>query len=503
VVISPSAIILEPEDKWQFSATVYGLQDNAANSKPKWSCSGGTITQEGLFTAEREGTATIIASVEGVNETGIAEVTVRSASPSQARIVVSPSDFTIAAGQSLKLTATAFDQNGDPMPDVEVTWESSDPCIGTIDQETGLFTALADGEVRLTASADEANGSACVTVEPSIAVPTRIEVEPSPATIEVGDAREFIATVFDQCDNEMGWVRVAWSCSDPCVGTLDRAGLFAAFAEGSADVTARAGGREGTAAVTVTTGFTIDPTPTPTPIPTNPGNSGGATYHDWGDGGGDTGPTFSAGICENLMSGETFTFSDISVSSVSSVAITAADAIPRMMVTVKEVGRPTAAKSPADDIYEYVDISLYWADQRGISNTSVIFTVSADWLEDRGMLPEDVRFMRYVDGAWQSLETEVIGEESGKYRFRAITPGFSTFAIAAAVTENVTTAGEMNVTTGEETNVTTNVTGTGNVTGEATTEATTVPATTTPATPLVYAPLLAPLSFLLWRRKNR
>jgi hypothetical protein len=53
----------------------------------------------------------------------------------------------------------------------------------------------------------------------------------------------------------------------------------------------------------------------------------------------------------------------------------------------------------------------------------------------------------------------------------------------------------MNVTTGEETNVTTNVTGTGNVTGEATTEATTVPATTTPATPLVYAPLLAPLSF--------
>ncbi|NMA87719.1 MAG: PGF-pre-PGF domain-containing protein, partial [Methanoculleus bourgensis] len=225
--------------------------------------------------------------------------------------------------------------------------------------------------------------------------------------------------------------------------------------------------------------------------------------HDWGDGGGDTGPTFSAGICENLMSGETFTFSDISVSSVSSVAITAASNIPKLMVTVKEVARPNAAKPPAADIYEYVDISLYWADQRGISNASVIFTISADWLEDHGMAPEDVRLMRYVDGAWQSLETEVIGEGSGKYRFRAITPGFSTFAIAAAAPENETTVWETNVTTGEETNVTTNVTGTGNVTGEATTEATTVPATTTPATPLVYAPLLAPLSFLLWRRKNR
>ena len=345
VVISPSAIILDPEDKWQFSATVYGLQDNAANSKPKWSCSAGTITQEGLFTAEHEGTATITASVEGVNETGIAEVTVRSASPTQERIAVSPSDFTIAAGQSLKLTATAFDQNGNPMPDVEVTWESSDPCIGTIDQETGLFTALADGEVRLTASADEANGSACVTVEPSIAVPTRIEVEPSPPQLRSGMPGSSSPRSLTSATTRWVGSGLPGHALTRASAALDRAGLFAAFAEGSADVTARAGGREGTAAVTVTTGFTIDPTPTPTPIPTNPGNSGGATYHDWGDGGGDTGPTFSAGICENLMSGETFTFSDISVSSVSSVAITAADAIPRMMVTVKEVGRPTAAKS--------------------------------------------------------------------------------------------------------------------------------------------------------------
>ena len=46
------------------------------------------------------------------------------------------------------------------------------------------------------------------------------------------------------------------------------------------------------------------------------------------------------------------------------------------------------------------------------------------------------------------------------------------------------------------TNVTTGAT------GEPTTAATTVPVTTTPTTPLVYAPFLAPLAFLLWRRKN-
>ncbi|KUK60346.1 MAG: Ig domain protein, group 2 domain protein [Methanoculleus marisnigri] len=45
------------------------------------------------------------------------------------------------------------------------------------------------------------------------------------------------------------------------------------------------------------------------------------------------------------------------------------------------------------------------------------------------------------------------------------------------------------------------VTGTPEETGNVTTEPTTVPATT-PAAPLVYAPLLAPLAFLLWARKK-
>jgi hypothetical protein len=125
----------------------------------------------------------------------------------------------------------------------------------------------------------------------------------------------------------------------------------------------------------------------------------------------------------------------------------------------------------------------------------IVFTIPADWLEDHGMAPEDVRLMRCVGGVWQSLETEVAGEENGLYRFRATTPGFSTFAIAAAP-ENATVVVETNATTEGETNATTNVT------SGVTTEATTAQATTTPAAPLVYAPLLAPLAFFLWLRKK-
>ncbi|MFY9194431.1 MAG: Ig-like domain-containing protein [Methanoculleus sp.] len=492
VTITPSEVTLDISDTWEFDAIAFGSEgDIIDDAEVIWSCddeSIGEIDEDGAFRALAAGTVTITASVEEAS--GTAEVTVRSADPALARIVVSPSDFFIAAGQSLKLSATTFDQYGDELWDVEVHWDSSSPCIGTIN-DCGVFTAECDGEVILTASAGELSGSACVTVEPSIAVPTSIEVDPSTATIAVGETLRFTAAVFDQCDDAMDWVRVAWSCSDASIGTIDAVGHFTALTEGTTDLTARAGCIEETVAVTVT----ADPVPDPSPDPTQ-GNSGRSTSYD--SGGGDTGPTFSIGMHEDLRRGEVFTLSDISLTSVSSVTITAADTIPRLMVTVKETACPRAASPPADDIYEYIEICLNWADQRRIGHAEVTFVVSADWLDDHGIVPEEIRLMRYVDGAWQSLETEFIDEVSGGYRFRAITPGFSTFAIAAAGTENVSATTEAtNSPTEKETNVTETVT------AETTTVATTAPAATTPAeAPLIYAPLLAPLAFLLWPRKR-
>ncbi len=499
VVISPAAITLNAGETWGFIATVFDPEGNIIpGAMVDWESSdggAGIIDGDGYFTALGEGTATITASVEGISDAGTTEVTVRSTDPAPAWIAVSPSRFSIAAGQSLEITATTFDLYGHAMPEVEVAWESDDDVIGAI-TGCGLFTALADGEVSIRASTGDISGSACGTVEPSIAVPTSIAVEPVAVTLCVGAVQEFAAVVFDQCDDEMDWVRVIWSCSNPCIGTLDRAGLFAALAEGSADVIARAGGVEGIAAVTTATGSPTDPTPTPT----DPGNSGGSTHYSGGGGGGDAGPIFETGACENLRSGETFTFSNISVSSVSSVAITAANTIPRMMVTVRESACPNAASPPADDVYEYFDISLYWANPNNIGSALVFFTISADWLEARGISPDDVELMHYTNGAWEALETDFIDEWDGKYHFRATTRGFSTFAIAAAASENETTGeatnttaeGETNTTVEEETDVTTSAT-----------TATTTEVTTAPAAPLIYAPLFAPLVILLWLRRRR
>ena len=489
VVVSPPAITLDEGETWLFTATLVDPEDDALFSGVvAWSSHDetvGTIDEDGFFTALSEGAVTITATIDGSGEIGTAVVTVRPASAFPARIAISPSDFTIAAGQDLRLTATVYDQYGDEMPGVAVAFESSDPHIGTID-DSGLFAALKDDSVVLTATAGDISGSARVTVEPSLAVPATIAIEPAKTVIAPGEIREFVATVFDQRDDGMDWVRVAWSCSDAAIGTIDRAGLFTAYICGTADVKARAGGVEGIATVSVTTA----------PVPDEPGNNDGSAGWSGSSGGGDSGPAFDAGMGESLMRGETFTFSGITTSSVDSVAITAANSIPRLMVTVKGTTAPSAAAPPDGDVYEYIEITLYWANPDDIESAVIVFTIPVDWLREHGMIPEDVGLMRYVGGVWQPLDTVFLGEEDGAYRFRATTPGFSTFAIAAVAPENTTVTPEATATPGGEANTTINAT------AEPMATATTVPVTTAPAAPLVYAPFLAPLAFLLWRRRN-
>jgi len=498
IQITPTGATIVIGDTQRFMVTARDQDGNVMSGVAvNWTSSDetvGAIDADGIFSALAEGTATVTATVENITAT--ANVTVNNGEPALASIVVVPSAITLGSGETQQFTATAFDQFGAEMTGVEIAWTSSDEAVGTIDAD-GLFSALAEGTATITATAENETGTATVTVELPPA-PTRIEIEPATDTVLPGDTRQFTATVFDQRDNRMDWISVAWSSSNPDVGSIDRAGLFAAFAEGTTDVTASAGDAEATAAVTVAAGAVPEPTPTQG----SPGSSGGG-----GGGGASNAPTFSAGIRENLRSGETFTYSEISVSSVSSVAVTAAETVPKLMVTVKEASRPAAAQPPVGEVYEYISITLNWANPQSISNGTILFNVPADWLEARNATAGDVRLMRYADGGWQILDTTALGQENGNYRFQATTPGFSIFAITVAPV-SVTPAGETNsTTTGEETNTTigeeTNVTV--NETANMTTEATTAPTTASAmaqSAPLVYAPLLAPLAFLLWARRK-
>lgn len=79
-----------------------------------------------------------------------------------------------------------------------------------------------------------------------------VTVTPSTATVEALDAtQQFDAEAQDADGNVVSDVDISWSSSDDGVATVDDAGLATAVGNGSATITATAGGESGTADLTV------------------------------------------------------------------------------------------------------------------------------------------------------------------------------------------------------------------------------------------------------------
>ena len=77
------------------------------------------------------------------------------------------------------------------------------------------------------------------------------------------------------------------------------------------------------------------------------------------------------------------------------------------------------------DPIEYLTIDHDLADEE-IDEARITFSVTEDDLEGPR---SEVTLFRNVDGAWQPLETTLVGENGNTAQYEAITPGFSIFAI--------------------------------------------------------------------------
>jgi len=86
--------------------------------------------------------------------------------PVATAITIEPATATLKdAGETVQLTATVEDQNGDAMPGVAVTWSSSDLLIATVSQG-GVVKGVEGGTATVTASVDSLAATATITVEP-------------------------------------------------------------------------------------------------------------------------------------------------------------------------------------------------------------------------------------------------------------------------------------------------------------------------------------------------
>ena len=212
-----------------------------------------TVSSSGLVTAVGTGTATITASAGSASAAAVVTVTQAVAS-----VEVSPSVAELTAwGETVQLTAEAFDANGHAVAGAAFSWESADVPVATVDA-AGVVTAAGNGTATITASSGSASGAAVVTVSQTVA-----SVEVSPAVAELtawGETVQLTAEALDANGHAVAGAAFSWESTDALVAEVNTIGLVSGIGEGVATITARAGAASGSATVTVPPTFTLSGT---------------------------------------------------------------------------------------------------------------------------------------------------------------------------------------------------------------------------------------------------
>ena len=124
-----------------------------------------TVDTSGLVTAVANGSATITALSGEASDSASIVV-----SQTAAMVEIAPQTHTLAAGDTVRLAATAADENGHPVAGVVFRWTSSDTAVASVDS-LGVVLAVAEGTATITAAVGDAAGGAEGTAEITVLPP--------------------------------------------------------------------------------------------------------------------------------------------------------------------------------------------------------------------------------------------------------------------------------------------------------------------------------------------
>jgi uncharacterized protein YjdB len=172
------------------------------------------------------------------------------AAPKVVAVIVSPGTAAGTVGQSAQFSAVAKDPAGRIRTGLAVTWSSSNSAVVAV-TSTGLATAIGGGSATVNATIGGVTGRATVTVTGATITVANVTVTPGSASGSIGDAAQFSALVTDGAGTAITTVPVVWTTSNAGVITVTPTGYVTAVGGGSAQVIATAGGKSGSATVTV------------------------------------------------------------------------------------------------------------------------------------------------------------------------------------------------------------------------------------------------------------
>ena len=191
-------------------------------------------------------------------------------------VTLTPETLSIEEGKTAELTATISPANAS---DQQFSWNVKDTEIAFVygyTSETKTVTALKKGQTQITVTVGGQTASCTVTVTPRTISVESITLNKTQLSLVKGATETLTATVLPTTDKT-----VIWESSDTAVATV-KDGIVTAVAAGNATITAKAGEKTATCAVTVT----------------NPSNSGSSS----GGGGGST-PRYAVTVPDKTENG--------------------------------------------------------------------------------------------------------------------------------------------------------------------------------------------------------
>ena len=169
-----------------------------------------------------------------------------------ARLVVTPANPEVAAGDSLRLSAQALDANGSPVPDAKITFQHKGLQGGSIEPD-GLFRAGARGTMQVVVSAI-VQGSKPVIEELTVRMlpgpAARVEIGKHPERLVPGQRLQLAARVLTATGDARDDA-ITWTSSAPAVAPVSRDGMVEARGAGRATLIVTGGGLRATTAVDV------------------------------------------------------------------------------------------------------------------------------------------------------------------------------------------------------------------------------------------------------------
>ena len=216
------------------------------------------VSATGVVTGVAPGSAIITATSEGQRAT--VDVTVQA--PPVATVRVTPATVNISIQQSVALSASVQDANGNTVSGAVVQWTSQNVAVATVNS-SGVVTAQSAGTTTIRATSGAVVGTATVTVAAPVA---RIAIVLLGPALTVGGTLQMGASALDASGNTVQGVSFQWTSGTTSVATIGvSTGIITAVAAGTSVIKATApNGVEATTTLTVSQAIaTITVTPAP------------------------------------------------------------------------------------------------------------------------------------------------------------------------------------------------------------------------------------------------